>query len=305
MEFSASSTERVVHTPTSTTRSRRSWRYSTSEMSSSSVDRPATRRRAWRSARSCMPTVSSASSGHSSGVGLVGVARRPGVVGLFQRDLGFIEVPAGRLGQLGLEGEVFLRSSYGVQGRWPGLTGRTISVSPPGTRPRGSRAEALASRRRARRPTARSRPPPGPTSPSAGPSAPARPAGERPATLRCIRAGNAGEASPTSRLSARSVTRWVDSATIRSSVVRSWSSVPASAKNTLTSASNSLALPADGSSSQRASSLRPASVMPYTVADACPCYNPPWFSVHRFKTPAATSRCSRCPRTWSPPSRPS
>ena len=40
MEFSASSTEPSVQTPTRTTRSSRSWRYSTSEMSSSSVDRP-------------------------------------------------------------------------------------------------------------------------------------------------------------------------------------------------------------------------------------------------------------------------
>ena len=52
-------------------------------------------------------------------VGLVGVAGRPPVVGLFQCDLGFIEVPAGRLGQLGTRARSLLRSSYDVQGRWP------------------------------------------------------------------------------------------------------------------------------------------------------------------------------------------
>ena len=41
-----------VHTPTRTTRSSRSWRYSTSVMSASSVDSPATRRSALRSASS-------------------------------------------------------------------------------------------------------------------------------------------------------------------------------------------------------------------------------------------------------------
>ena len=51
------STVPSVQTPTSTTRSRRSWRYSTSVTSSSSVDRPATRRSAARSARSRSPVV--------------------------------------------------------------------------------------------------------------------------------------------------------------------------------------------------------------------------------------------------------
>ena len=41
-----------VQTPASTTRSRRSWRYSTSVMSSSSVESPWTRRSAARSSRS-------------------------------------------------------------------------------------------------------------------------------------------------------------------------------------------------------------------------------------------------------------
>ena len=40
MEFSASSIVPSVQTPTSTTRSSRSWRYSTSVMSSSSVRQP-------------------------------------------------------------------------------------------------------------------------------------------------------------------------------------------------------------------------------------------------------------------------
>src|SRR4051794_28943539 len=65
MEFSASSTVPSVHTPTSTTRSRRSWRYSTSVMSSSSVRRLATRRSWWRSARSISPVVTSSGSGSS------------------------------------------------------------------------------------------------------------------------------------------------------------------------------------------------------------------------------------------------
>ena len=51
-EFSASSAVPSVQTPASTTRSSRSWRYSTSVMSSSSVDRPWTRRREWRAASS-------------------------------------------------------------------------------------------------------------------------------------------------------------------------------------------------------------------------------------------------------------
>lgn len=51
-EFSASWTVPVVQTPTSTTRSRRSCRYSTSVTSSSSVERPATRRSAARAERS-------------------------------------------------------------------------------------------------------------------------------------------------------------------------------------------------------------------------------------------------------------
>ena len=102
MEFSASSIEPSVQTPTSTTRSSRSWRYSTSEMSSSSVREPRhpaqgvplgevlltggqlgvarSRRRT--------PTRHSASSS-SSLAGLV------------------LEVPADGLVQLGVEGEVF------------------------------------------------------------------------------------------------------------------------------------------------------------------------------------------------------
>ena len=65
IEFSASVTVPPVHTPTSTTFSRRSWRYSTSVMSSSSVRRLATRRRACRSASSWAPTVSSSGSASS------------------------------------------------------------------------------------------------------------------------------------------------------------------------------------------------------------------------------------------------
>ncbi len=56
---SASSALPLVYRPARTTRSRRSWRYSTSETSSSSVESPATRRSAWRSARSyCSPSAS-------------------------------------------------------------------------------------------------------------------------------------------------------------------------------------------------------------------------------------------------------
>ena len=51
-EFSASRSVPSVQTPTSTTRSSRSCRYSTSVTSWSSVDKPATRRRACRSSRS-------------------------------------------------------------------------------------------------------------------------------------------------------------------------------------------------------------------------------------------------------------
>ena len=107
-----------VQTPTRTTRSRRSWRYSTSLMSSSSVDRPATRRRAWRSARSCMPTVSSPRRRRPPGPARRRSrrpTRRHGVEG--DLGVGVVEVPAGGLVELGLEGEVAvvfcsLRSSY-------------------------------------------------------------------------------------------------------------------------------------------------------------------------------------------------
>ena len=53
IEFSASFTVPSVHTPTKMTRSNRSWRYSASEISVSSVERPMTRRSAWRSLKSC------------------------------------------------------------------------------------------------------------------------------------------------------------------------------------------------------------------------------------------------------------
>ena len=52
IEFSASFIEPSVQTPTKTTRSNLSLRYSASEISVSSVDRPATRRSAWRSLKS-------------------------------------------------------------------------------------------------------------------------------------------------------------------------------------------------------------------------------------------------------------
>ncbi len=65
-EFSASSAVPSVQTPTRTTRSRRNWRYSTSEMSSSSVDRPATRRRDDRASRSRVPVSWSGRSRRSS-----------------------------------------------------------------------------------------------------------------------------------------------------------------------------------------------------------------------------------------------
>ena len=51
-EFSASVTVPSVHTDARTTRSRRSWRYSTSVTSVSSVERPSRRRSAARSSRS-------------------------------------------------------------------------------------------------------------------------------------------------------------------------------------------------------------------------------------------------------------
>ena len=57
IEFSASTSLPVVQTLTSTTRSSRSWRYSTSVMSVSSVDMPATRRSERRSSSSsCSPS---------------------------------------------------------------------------------------------------------------------------------------------------------------------------------------------------------------------------------------------------------
>src|SRR6266542_4047958 len=64
-ELSASTAVPSVQTPTRTTRSSRSWRYSTSEMSASSVDRPATRRRARRSSSSRSPAEGSSRSSKS------------------------------------------------------------------------------------------------------------------------------------------------------------------------------------------------------------------------------------------------
>ena len=55
IERSTSSADPSVQTPTSTTRSRRTCRYSASLMSSSSVERPSTRRSAWRSESSKSP----------------------------------------------------------------------------------------------------------------------------------------------------------------------------------------------------------------------------------------------------------
>src|SRR5271166_70406 len=56
-----------VHTPTKTTRSSRSWRYSTSVMSASSVDRPATRRSADLSSRASSPRLGVESVSDQSG----------------------------------------------------------------------------------------------------------------------------------------------------------------------------------------------------------------------------------------------
>src|SRR5271168_1312546 len=62
---SASAALPSVHTPTSTTRSRRSCRYSTSEMSASSVDSPATRRSAARSSSASSPVLGVSWSGQA------------------------------------------------------------------------------------------------------------------------------------------------------------------------------------------------------------------------------------------------
>lgn len=60
-EASACAAEPDVHTPTSTTCSRRNWRYSTSVTSSSSVERPTTRRSDERSSNWSSPTVGAGS----------------------------------------------------------------------------------------------------------------------------------------------------------------------------------------------------------------------------------------------------
>jgi hypothetical protein len=57
IEFSASAAVPSLQTPTRTTRSSLSWRYSTSVTSVSSVERPATRRSDWRSSSSRSPVV--------------------------------------------------------------------------------------------------------------------------------------------------------------------------------------------------------------------------------------------------------
>src|SRR4051812_26329011 len=79
-EFSASATSPPVHTPMSTTRSRRSWRYSTSVTSSRSVRMPATRRSAWRSSRS-KPSPSISWNGVRSSSSTTAASPESGVVG--------------------------------------------------------------------------------------------------------------------------------------------------------------------------------------------------------------------------------
>ena len=75
-EFSAISALPSVQTPTSTTLSSCNWRYSASEISCSSVEKPLTRRSAWRSARSGWDETSKSLSSASKSAATLALSRR-------------------------------------------------------------------------------------------------------------------------------------------------------------------------------------------------------------------------------------